>query len=869
MSTDIIITPLSLNSNLATYYFSKLDRIPKGKNFHVSYSFKKDGYENTYFKFMGYDSFEEFTELTKNELPENRKWMEILKDGCDVKECYDLDADSKPDKPQIRMFNLYKEKGEDYMISKFLELRHCFIKKYYPAYSTHSNSKHSIKTACTDKKFSVHIAINNFVKFTMPQLKMFGDKFSEFLKNTDFMIDTSIYTKNRSIRMLGNTKHGQNRHLKKHYSCSNLDDRWFLFQFPRGYEDCEKRFPYEVPEKKQKDYVQNCEKPKIILIENENVDYNEMTQLLNLISSNCSRKDWTTVAQCIYDATSGSDEGLEIYTEWSKKDFADFDEDECYKDWNGRKVKDYAVIPTLKKMAKEQNPEKYDELYPRVSFLRKNESGLAEKIVNDCTHNNLAGLYAEYSEGEIFYTSAYGWIIFDTKLKTWTWNNDKTSLVYPISTFFSRVIKDYGCELFKTETKTRDEEKAFQEKVKKTAKIQCQVGNSSFVKGIIDQLQSILTKPNTFVDSFDSKPNLFAFSDGKVVDLNNNGRVRDIVKEDYIMTTCGYPYPNRDNIFIDKMMKIIKSLSDDPEQIKSILTLLSLSLWGENKNEIFAQLTGTGGNGKGLLDTVTKKTYGNYYYSINSTQLTEYEKDNGRANSELASCRFARLVMATEPEDNKNGRNTTLKVPIIKKWTGRDPITTRFLHKDAFTFTAKFVLMMQLNDLIDLSTNDDAIKRRMKVVELPFKFVKNDGQPLGHNERYRDETLKDLVSTDSYRDAFFYILLDTWLENKGVFYESKKVKEYTSEFFESQNPVKLWFNQNYEKDQDNKIGASDMFQKFKEDNYENTMTNTVFGRMLKECCDSKRLSKGIIFFCRKKIVSVETSDDELHTRRFL
>ena len=69
MSTDIIITPLSLNSNLATYYFSKLDRIPKGKNFHVSYSFKKDGYENTYFKFMGYDSFEEFTELTKNEFP--------------------------------------------------------------------------------------------------------------------------------------------------------------------------------------------------------------------------------------------------------------------------------------------------------------------------------------------------------------------------------------------------------------------------------------------------------------------------------------------------------------------------------------------------------------------------------------------------------------------------------------------------------------------------------------------------------------------------------------------------------------------------------------------------------------------------------
>jgi phage/plasmid-associated DNA primase len=290
-------------------------------------------------------------------------------------------------------------------------------------------------------------------------------------------------------------------------------------------------------------------------------------------------------------------------------------------------------------------------------------------------------------------------------------------------------------------------------------KIKKEIGSTSCTKDIIGQLHNILTKPDKFVDRFDSKQNLFAFSDGKVIDLNNGGQVRDIQKEDYIMTTCGYPYPKRDEFFIDKMMKIINSLSDDPEQIKSILTLLSLPLWGENKNEIFAQLTGTGGNGKGLLDTVTEKTYGDYYYSINCNLLTEYENGSNQANNELAFCRFARVVMATEPQDeNKNHRKINLKVPTIKKWTGRDPITTRFLYLKPFRFKPKFVLMMQLNDLIDLSTNDDAIKRRMKVIELPFKFVKNDGQPLGHNERYGDETLKDVVSTDNYRDAFLHLI---------------------------------------------------------------------------------------------------------------
>ena len=40
-TTDTITIPLSLNSNLTNYYFSKLERIPKDKQFQVSYSYKK------------------------------------------------------------------------------------------------------------------------------------------------------------------------------------------------------------------------------------------------------------------------------------------------------------------------------------------------------------------------------------------------------------------------------------------------------------------------------------------------------------------------------------------------------------------------------------------------------------------------------------------------------------------------------------------------------------------------------------------------------------------------------------------------------------------------------------------------------------
>ena len=874
---DTITVPLSLNSYLTNYYFCKLNRIPKDKQFQVSYSYKKPDREKTFFKYKGYNSFEEFTELTKDELPENRKWMEILKDGYFVKECYDLDANSNPDKPQIKMFRLYKEKGADYMIEEFLKLRSKFIEEHYPKYYSHvydkfhscsKEGKHAIKVACTDEKFSVHIAINNRVYFEMPQLKMFGEKFSEFLNTTNFMIDTSIYSKNRCIRMLGNTKHGQNRHLQKHSSCSNLDDSQFLFQYPLVTDDLEHyKFPYDIPpEKKQKIYIQNCEKPNIIFEENENIDYKEMTQLLNLINSK-ENPNWSTIKQCIYDKTGGSDEGLEIFTKWSRDGGNIFTDDEYYKEWVSAKFRNYETIPTLKKYAKEQSPEQYDELYPRVSFLRKNESCPddvgAKDIVDDCTHNNLAKIYSEKCNGEIFYTNGYGWIIYDSKLKIWTWDNNEKALKYPISCFFSDIVKNYAKHVFDTtKTTSKHEEKEFQERIMKIMKVKEKVGNSSFIGGIIEQLQSILTKDNKFVDIFDSKPNLLAFSDGKLIDLNNGGKVRDIVKEDYIMTTTGYPYPERNSVYIDKMNNIINSLSDDPEQIKSIKSSLSLPFWGENKNELFIQYTGSGGNGKGLLDTGISKVLGNYYTSMNSNQLTSYEKESGRANGELAGCRFSRLVMCTEPEDvNSLGSKTTLKTSTIKKWTGRDIIRTRFMYKQPIAYTPKFILMLQLNALLNLSTCDNAMKRRLRVIELPFKFVKNDGQPLEDNEKYQNETLKQLISTDDYRDAFFYILLDTWLETNGIFYESNQVKLTTNEFFESQNPLKEWFDKNYEIDRECQILVKDMWEKYKESN--EYIGEKVFSKHLKEICKIRNGGGNKSFaFCKIKIVSVDSSEIE-------
>lgn len=857
---------MSLNSNFTKYYYSKLDKVDKDKNFLVSYqrAYDIDGNINTTKCFYSYDSFDEFYEVQQKQTlicKDNCRWEEIIKENSPLVECYDLDAKiNDKNERNINMFKLYNEIGEDAMIDQFKYYRKQFIELHYPLYDI-PNEVFAISSACSNKKFSIHIAVrNNHFFENSNKLKIFMNNFDKFLfHDGKFVLDLSIYNKNHAMRMIGNTKYGQKRFLKKHRSCSNLDDKLFLFS-------------YVQPEDKVYT-IYDCVKPDLKIIDktlsfDKSTDYNNMTILLPHIKDNITYSNWSLIGQVIYNISEASNDGLEQFIEWSKKDYDDFDEDKVINHWNNYKITDHN-FGVLVNQVKKDNPEILKDFYKhsrKFIFIDEDIIECGKKIIEDFTHNNLAKIYAEYSKGEIFYTSAYGWIIFDKTTKIWSYNNDKNSLIFPISSFFCNVIKEYSIHVFNENNKelTSDENKKFQKFMKEISKIKTNVGNSSFISGVISQIQSILTKHNDFLDNFDNKPNLFAFSDGKCIDLLNNGNVRDIVKEDYIMTTCGYSYPVRDENYIKKWEEILNSLSDDPQQIKTIKSLLSLSLWGENKNEVFCQLTGTGGNGKGLLDTGSKTVYGNYYKPINSNQLTEYEKDNQRANSELASCRFARFVMASEPKDeNYNGKATTLKVASIKKWTGRDLITTRFLHKDSFSFTAKFVLMMQLNDLLDLSTNDEGIKRRMKVIELPFKFVKNEGQVLNENEKYRDETLKDTIKQDKYRDALFFILLDTWLETNGIFYESEKVKNTTNEFFTNQNPVKFWFDEKYEIDLYSKINSTELYNNYKKDVYDSSISMTTFGRLMKEFCKSKKSTGGkIVYLCKRKII--QHDDDDIH-----
>ena len=796
--------------------------------------------------------------------------MEILKDGCFVKECYDLDADSKPDKPQLKMFQLYKKKGADYMIEEFLKLRSKFIEEHYPKYYSHvydnfhscsKEGKHAIKVACTDKKFSVHIAINNWVYFEMPQLKMFGKKFSEFLKTTDFMIDETIYSKNRSIRMLGNTKHGQNRHLQKHSSCSKLDDSRFLFQYTLVADDLEHhKFPYDIPEKEQKEqkvYIQNCEKPNIIFTENENIDYKEMTQLLNLINSK-ENPNWSIIKQCIYDKTGGSDQGLEIFTKWSRDGGNIFTDDEYYKKWVSAKFRNYETIPTLKKDAKEQSPEQYDELYPRVSFLRKNEFCPDDVGANYPNSHLDCGLFMIdkiKESGEIYYYNKKKTIfIYNDKLKIFE-EQPIDKIMNFIPTFLLPVLQSVGAKLYQQSPKTKEEEKSHQEKIKQVSKMIENIKSTPYQRNILTQIINRIEHSDDFIEKyFNRVPNLFPIADNKVIDFQTL-EVMERTKEHYFTYTTDNVYfpdrPKKDDVY-KYVSEILKT--DNKDFITSFLTWNGYCLTGENCVKSIVFWTGDGDNGKSVAFNIFKKITGKSGVVGNDKVFTVSPRQSDSCHTD----EYLPLIGKRSTYISEVKKGCKFNERLMKHISGNDGNlslrgcggTTLEVNIDC-----KMIGIVNSSDMPSFET--EGFDNRIKIFPFANKFEKNP-------KKVKEiENMKD----DIFTEFCFYAKTHFYDNNMNIEF-SKEIEKATNKYKVSNDTVKLFFDESVEITTNGKdrIKKGDLWNSYNNFCFENEKQTTKLGMVqFYDYLENKfrlDIHKKTHYKCVKYIVIENESDDD-------
>ena len=371
-------------------------------------------------------------------------------------------------------------------------------------------------------------------------------------------------------------------------------------------------------------------------------------------------------------------------------------------------------IGALINMAKVDNPDKFNEWVkkwnPKPINKFQNDDDNFWETLDNMNHSDYAKMFYKIVPNKYVVSKTKDWYEYNKYNILINQNGIPSSLSnYITNTLQDLVIKKRN-EVIPNDTHYN----AKTQLVKKAYQI---LGNATYIKGIIDYLEHLYLNLD-LDDLIDANINLLAFND-KVYDMKIK-EFRNIEPSDYITKTTKTNAPidineNKRTIINNLLLEIF----GNDDLVNYWLKTTALSLF-TNKFESLYILTGTGGNGKGLLSTILNNILGDYIYTASNTFLTEKIK-GGQANSTLAKCKGIRYLLVSEPDDGSN--EAEFNVEFIKMITGGDIITTRDLYKSNFSFKPQFTPFVQCNSKPKLGKMDNGIKRRIKIHNYPFEFV--------------------------------------------------------------------------------------------------------------------------------------------------
>lgn len=303
---------------------------------------------------------------------------------------------------------------------------------------------------------------------------------------------------------------------------------------------------------------------------------------------------------------------------------------------------------------------------------------------------------------------------------------------------------------------------AMQNTVKLSEYIQTPANRNNIIK---DLSQECFDKD--FYTNLDTNPNVFVCNNC-VLDLED-GKIRPGLPKDMSTLSSGLDFPHdtnsmeAQNIF-SEIEEFLDKIFPDQQNQDYTLNLYAESLSGFVRREEFYIHTGSGGNGKSLNADLLSHVFGEYYYAPDSTIFNTPKSDPNAPNPIIANARGKRIVMTTEPKQERG-----LQADIIKQYSGCDPITGRHLNKEPITFKPSCKWNMQCNDIPELDSTDEGIMRRVCVIPYPSKFVSSDSPKLNNPDKFpnhfpKDPTIKEKLPT--WAPYFLAMLWQRYLKLK-------------------------------------------------------------------------------------------------------
>jgi putative DNA primase/helicase len=157
-------------------------------------------------------------------------------------------------------------------------------------------------------------------------------------------------------------------------------------------------------------------------------------------------------------------------------------------------------------------------------------------------------------------------------------------------------------------------------------------------------------------------------------------------------------------------LRVLERVLPDREEREYIQRLAGYAMTGVVSEHVIALTYGTGANGKSLVFNSIRYALGDYAVTLPSETLMESHND--RHPTEIAVLRGARFALASEIDSGRRWNESRLK-----RLSGGDPISARFISRDPFEFLPSHKLVLLANAKPGLRVVDEAIRRRIHLID--------------------------------------------------------------------------------------------------------------------------------------------------------
>jgi putative DNA primase/helicase len=278
-----------------------------------------------------------------------------------------------------------------------------------------------------------------------------------------------------------------------------------------------------------------------------------------------------------------------------------------------------------------------------------------------------------------------------------------------------------------------------------------------------------------------------------VVDLRT-GKLRPHNSSDY-MTQITAVGPGGDCPRFKQFLGEI--MYGDQEMVAFIHRVLGYCLTGDISEEVIFFLHGTGQNGKGVLTSTVEWIMADYCKSAGDEVFTETRND--RHSTEVARLQGARMVLVTEVEEGKRWAEARLK-----KVTGGDTLTARFMRQDDFQFKPQFKPLISANHKPQIKSVDVAMRLRLHLI--PFLVTIPPEK--------RDNELKTKLRDEG--PGILQWMIEGCLEYQRMrLAPPQSVVNATDLYFKDEDSVASWIEERCEVGKGLKDSASRLFTSWK------------------------------------------------------